>query len=166
MEAVMQTYVEPGTGETLHIGNFGVIYKVLSETTTGSVAVIEHTLLPKKLGAAPHKHQYEDEISYILEGQIAVMQGDEVTVAVPGSYVVKPRGIFHTFWNPGTETARLLEIIAPGGFEKYFKELAPLIPVNAPPDIEAILALAQRYGLEFDLSRLPEIEQKYGVSLM
>jgi quercetin dioxygenase-like cupin family protein len=168
MQSVEQqvNHIPAGVGHSVFVGNtLGIIFKVLSGMTGGSVAVIEHTLAAKALAAPPHRHQYEDEVSYVLEGRIAVLQGDEVTVVGPGSYVVKPRGIFHTFWNPGYETARHIEIIAPGGFENYFTELAPLVPANAPADIPGVLALAQRYGLEFDMSRLPELEQKYGVSL-
>ena len=153
-------------GDSLLIaGVFGVDFKVLSDATGGSVSVVEHTLVPGALGAAPHKHTHEEEVSYVLEGQLAVLQGDDLTIAAAGDYVVKPRGIFHTFWNPGAETVRFIEVISPGGFENYFAELAPLIPVDGPPDMEALFALAGRYGLEFDMSRLPEIAEKYGVSL-
>jgi mannose-6-phosphate isomerase-like protein (cupin superfamily) len=157
---------QPSVEQTVTIGrNFDVVYKVLSETTAGAVSVVEHTLAPRALGAAPHKHTREDEISYIVEGQLAVLQGDQLTFASAGSYIVKPRGIFHTFWNPGMTTVRFIEMIAPGGFERYFYELAPLIPVNAAPDIQGLVALAGRYGLEFALERVPELCQKYGLNM-
>lgn len=146
-------------------GSFGVYFKVLSSATGGSVSIVEHTLPSKLLAAPPHKHQYEDEVSYILEGEVAVLQGDEVTIAGPGSYVVKPRGIFHTFWNPGIEPARMIEVISPGGFENYFRELAPLVPANAAPDINGLFALGQRYGLEFAMHRVPELVQQYGLNM-
>lgn len=157
--------VQPEVGQTLTIGGLGVTFKVFSSSMGASVSIVEHTLKPKALGAAPHRHRFEDEISYVLEGQLAVLQDDELTIAGPGAYVVKPRAIFHTFWIPGTEPARFVEIIAPGGFEQYFAELAPLIPADAPPDLDGLFALAERYGLEFDVSCVPELEQKYGVSL-
>jgi oxalate decarboxylase/phosphoglucose isomerase-like protein (cupin superfamily) len=72
----------------------------------------------------PHVHQYEDEYSYVLEGIIGARVGDREIVAGRGSYVIKPRGLMHTFWNPGPGPARLLEVIAPAGFETYFVELA------------------------------------------
>ncbi len=148
------------------MGGFGVIFKVLSSSTMGSVSIVEHTLAPKALAAPMHRHQNEDEISFILEGQVAVLQGDDLTIAEPGSYVVKPRGIFHTFWNHGMGTARLIETIAPGGFENYFHELAPLMSQNTPPDMNEIFALSQRYGLEFAMDSLPKLTEKYGVKLL
>lgn len=166
MQPVNTKIIQPAVGESLLIGNsFGVVFKVLSEATVGSVSIVEHTLTPKSLGAAPHKHTHEDEVSYVLEGELAVLQGDELTIVGPGAYVVKPRGIFHTFWNPGTEMVRFVEIIAPGGFENYFAELAPLIPADAPPDMDGLFALAARYGLEFDMSRMSVLLQKFGLHL-
>src|SRR5215217_1941918 len=77
----------------------GTTYRVLSKSVSGSAAIVEHTVEPKSLGAPMHKHTHEDEISYVLEGELSVIQNGEVQVAGPGDYLVKPRGIFHTFWN-------------------------------------------------------------------
>ncbi len=159
-------YVPAGEGEALFVGGgLGITYKVLSSSVGGSASVVEHTLQPKVLAAPPHKHTHEDEISYVAEGVIGFLQGTEVVVASVGAYIVKPRGIFHTFWNAGTETARMIEVIAPGGFENYFRELEPLLPTDAPPDMSAVIALARRYGLEFAMDRVPELLQIYGLKL-
>src|SRR5258708_873384 len=142
----------------------GAIIRVSSADTGGSVSVVEHTLEPGFLGAPPHRHQREDETSYVLEGALTVQIGDEIATVQAGSIIVKPRGIFHTFWNSGTQPLRFLEIISPGGFEHYFEELARLF-AGGPPDMREVSAVAERYGLEFDVSRLPEVMQKYGVRL-
>ncbi len=68
-------HVANGTSETVLIGGFGTIYKVLSDATGGSVAVIEHTLEPGLLAAPLHRHTHEEEISYVLEGEVTVQQG-------------------------------------------------------------------------------------------
>ena len=47
-------------------------------------------------------------LSYVLSGEIGVRIGDRDYVAGPGSYVFKPRGIPHTFWNAGPPPARPL----------------------------------------------------------
>ena len=164
-QAVGTGLVGPEEGQSIQIGGFGTRYKVLSSGTAGSAAVIEHTLAPGSLAAPLHRHRNEDEISYVLEGEITVQQGEEIVSAGPGAYVFKPRGVFHTFWNAGAETARLIEIIAPGGFERYFEELQRLIPTDQPPDIGAIIALAARYGLELDMDSVPVLMQRHGVRL-
>ena len=65
----------------------------------------------------------------------------------PGDLIFKPRDQWHTFWNAGDEPARLLEIIAPAGFEGFFRELVALGgAIEAKP--EALAELSGRYGLE------------------
>lgn len=149
----------------IQIGGFGTAVRVPQELTNGSVSLVEHTLAAGLLGAPPHLHAHEDETSYVLEGQLTVQVGSDVQLVGPGEVVVKPRGIFHTFWNAGDQPVRFLEVISPGGFEGYFAELAEIIPSDGPPDIGAIAALGGRYGLEFDFSRIPELSERHGVRL-
>ena len=81
---------------------------------------------------------------------MGVQIGDEVEEAGPGELVAKPRGIPHAFWNAGDEPARLLELISPAGFERYFEELAPHLAGGGPPDVEALAAIQDQYGLTMD----------------
>lgn len=146
------------------LGGF-VTFKLAGQSTNGSLAVIEHQVAPGTLAAPPHTHQHEDEISYILEGTITVQLGEQVIPAPPGTLVFKPRGEPHTFWNQGSVFARLLEIITPAGFERYFAELHEMVAPPSPPNFDGIAALAQHYGLDLDVSRVDELVQKYGVRL-
>jgi len=144
----------------------GTTYKVLSDTVSGSAAIVEHTLEGKSLGAPMHKHTHEDEISYVLEGTLSVIQNGEVQTASPGEYLVKPRGIFHTFWNAGDERIRFIEIISPGNFEYYFAEIAPFLAPGKPPESDKLMATASKYGLEFDMSAAEAIVRKYGLKTL
>lgn len=131
-----------------------------------SAALLEHILEPRYLGAPAHRHTREDEISHVLAGQLAVWQAGELRIAGPGETVVKPRGVMHAFWNPGEEPVRFLEVVAPGtGFERYFEEIAPLIPAAGAPDIPGIMAVAARYGLEFDMTSVPELLASHGLRM-
>lgn len=69
------------------------------------------------------------------------------TAARTRSRNVKPRGVFHTFWNAGVTPVRFLEVIAPGAFAQYFRELAPLLQGEGPPHLVAVAALAGRFGV-------------------
>ena len=80
---------------------------------------------------------------------MGALLGDDVLEAGPGDLVFKPRGEWHTFWNAGDEPCRILEIIAPAGFERFFAELVELGGV-AQADPEPFGALCERYGLEVD----------------
>jgi quercetin dioxygenase-like cupin family protein len=99
--------VEPGEGPAVWLGGMGVVYKVSGADTGGAFAVVEHPLDPGWL-VLPHVHLHEDEYSYVLEGTIGARVGDHEVVAGPGSYVIKPRGLMHSFWNVGPAPARLL----------------------------------------------------------
>ena len=157
--------VLPGEGKSVQLGGLGVVFKMLAADTGGTFAVVEHPIEPGTLAAPPHRHQNEDEASYILEGNVTIEIGDEVIFATPGTLVFKPRGIFHTFWNQGETRARVLEIISPAGFEKYFEEVAALAAQGAPPDDPRRRELSERYQIEFDRSRVMEIAQKYNLAL-
>jgi quercetin dioxygenase-like cupin family protein len=149
-------------GEAVHLFDLGVRFLIESATTGGAFSLVEHPLPPRALGAPIHTHELEDEYSYILEGKIGVLIGEEVVVAEPGELVFKPRGIPHTFWNAGDEPARLLEMISPAGFEQYFRDLAPLLAA-AQPDMAAVAAVAARYRLDVQWDSIPMLAQRFGL---
>ena len=75
--------------------------------------------------------------------------GDDVVYAEAGDFVFKPRDQWHTFWNAGDEPCRILEIIAPGGFEHFFDELGDIVGADwSPGPGRELMALDERYGLE------------------
>ena len=89
----------------------------------GGFSLVEHPMSPRALAAPLHRHNREDEYSYVIEGRMGALLGDDVVEAGPGDLVFEPRDQWHTFWNAGDEPARILEIIAPAGFEVFFDEL-------------------------------------------
>jgi quercetin dioxygenase-like cupin family protein len=151
--------VRPGEGRSIEIGGLGVRYLAAS----AAVAIVEHPLAPRSLGAPVHTHAHEDEYSYVTEGRVSVEIDGRVIVAEPGDLVIKPRGIPHAFWNATDEPARLIDVIAPGGFERYFDEIQPLFPADAPPDLETFAQVARRYGLTFDIASVERIMSDHGL---
>src|SRR4051794_21220335 len=118
---------------------------------------------PLSLAAPLHRHTHEDEYSYVIEGRMGALLGDDVVYAEVGDLVHKPRDQWHTFWNAGDEPCRILEIIAPGGFEDFFDELVDA-SLEGAPDPEWLAALGARYGLEFDLESVPALCERFGVT--
>lgn len=157
--------VAEGTGRTLFEGPIGAVLLAGADQTGGGVTFVVHPLAPRALGSPVHTHRHEDEWSFVLEGEVGVQLGDEVHVARPGDLVLKPRGVPHAFWNPGDVPARLLEVITPSGFERYFERLGPLLSPGGPPDLEALGALADEHGLELDLSSVPRLAQEHGLQV-
>jgi quercetin dioxygenase-like cupin family protein len=111
--------VGPGEGARLPV--LDIVHKVTAEDSGGSLTV-EEWGLPPGVMIPPHTHAREDEVDFVLEGELTCYVGGEVVVAPVGSYVLKPRGVPHAFYNAGSETARVLGIVAPGGLEGYFDE--------------------------------------------
>ena len=151
--------------ETLLNGPLGALLLLGPDVTDGRLTLVEHALAPRALGALVHTHRREDEFSFVLEGTIGVEVDSEAFEAIAGSVVVKPRGIPHAFWNPTDEPARLLELIVPGGFERYFAELDAIFAQPGPPDLAALGELAARYDLEVDPASVPRLAAEHGLRI-
>ena len=152
--------VGPQAGKAGHLGGIGVRFMAWADETGGGFSLVEHPMAPRALAAPLHRHTHEDEYSYVLEGRMGADLGGEVVHAEPGDLVFKPRGQWHTFWNAGDEPCRILEIISPGGFERYFEEFVDL---RARPTPEAVAEIAARYGLEFDMASVPVLCERHGL---
>lgn len=135
--------------------------RVAGERMAGRVAIIEHPIAPGAL-VPPHTHTREDEISYVVSGSIGARVGDEFIAAPPGSYVLKPRGTPHAFWNAGPEAARIVEVIVPAGFEAFFAELDELVR-EGQLNVERHAELGLRYGVRYHLDWITELTERFGV---
>jgi quercetin dioxygenase-like cupin family protein len=147
--------------DEIDLGGLGVVFKLRGEQTGGGLAIVEHPVEPG-IVVEPHLHRHEDELSYVLEGTVWVRVGAEEIEAAAGSYVWKPRNVLHTFWNTGPEPARILEVITPAGFERFFAELGAELAQPDGPNEDAIEEMCDRYGLVFDHSWLPDIQDRFG----
>jgi uncharacterized cupin superfamily protein len=121
----------------------------VGEESGGGFSLVEHPIPPRTLAAPVHRHSKEDEYSYVLEGQLGALLGDDVVYAEAGDLAFKPRDQWHAFWNAGDTVCRILEIISPAGFEHYFDDVAEAR--------ESRRELGARYGLGVDLDRDAEL---------
>ena len=156
--------VGPADGEAGLLGSIGVRFMIDGgDVEDGGFSLVEHPMPPRALAAPLHKHSREDEYSYVLTGRMGALLGDEVVEAGPGDLVLKPRDQWHTFWNAGDEECRILEIIAPAGFEEYFRELSRRGAAGEQIGPEVVAPVAERYGLEIDSSSIPGLCQRFGL---
>jgi mannose-6-phosphate isomerase-like protein (cupin superfamily) len=154
--------VGPGEGAEGFLGSIGVRWLIDGFEAGERFSLVEHPMSPRALAAPIHLHTREDEYSFVLEGRMGALLGDEVVEAGPGDLVHKPRNQWHTFWNAGDEPCRILEIISPAGFEVFFRELVALGgPLKADP--EELAALNERYGFEMRPDSVPELVERFGV---
>ena len=123
-------------------------------------ALVEHTIAPGALAAPMHKHSGEDEFTFVLEGTFAAVLGGREIVAGPGDLVFKPRGQWHTFWNPGDTPTRVLELISPAGLEQFFRLVdAP----EAEQDLDRIAELAAAIACDVDQAATAALIERHGL---
>jgi len=152
----------PEDGRLGFLGSIGVRFMIDGDEAAQRFSLVEHPMSPGALAAPLHRHNREDEYTFVLEGSVGALLGDEVVIGKPGDLIFKPRGQWHTFWNAGDEPARILEIISPAGFEQFFAELDDLGgAMQAPPDVLA--ALCARYELDMQPDTVPGLLERFGL---
>ena len=155
-----------GPNQGTRLSNLDVVHKVTAASSGGSLAIDEWGLPPGQM-IPPHTHDREHECSHVLEGELTCYVGGEVVVAPAGSYVLKPRGVPHAFYNAGSEAVRVMEILTPGEhFEGYFDEYER-IASSAMDDDERATARAElggRYGITWHDELIPEVEARFGAA--
>jgi quercetin dioxygenase-like cupin family protein len=155
-----------GPKEGVLLPALDIVHKVTVKDSGGSL-VVDEWELPPGLTIPPHTHANEDECSFVLEGELTCDVGGRVMVAQKGSYVVKPRGVAHAFYNAGPEAVRVMEILTPGAsFEGYFDEYEKLAS-SALDERERRTAraeLGKRYGITWHDERIPEVEARFGTA--
>src|SRR5918998_4574640 len=121
LEGNRGAYVPPDGGDSVWLVGDRITVKLRSEETGGVYSVAEE-ISPPQGGATPPTHSQEDETLYVLEGEVEFLLGEDTIPAGAGSCVYVPRGALHTFKNVGTLPSRVLFVLSPGGFEKFFLE--------------------------------------------
>jgi quercetin dioxygenase-like cupin family protein len=140
---------------SIHFGAH--LFSVLADkkATGGAYSLIDATVR-QGFEAPPHVHTKEDEIFFILEGEVEFTSGGIVTLAKPGDHVFQPRNVEHWF-KLKTPTARALVMFTPGGLEGLYRQLsvpaktlelpAPPTAAPTPEQIERSLKLGAEYGV-------------------
>lgn len=153
------TAILPDDGDAVDLGGLGIHWKIDGADTGERFSVVHHPIAPRALAAPLHYHHDEDEYSFVLEGTLGALLGDDVVEAPPGTWVFKPRGQWHTFWNAGDTPCHIIEVISPSGFEDYFREIAA-----AWGDLERFAAINAKYNLEMDFESVPGLCERFGLT--
>jgi quercetin dioxygenase-like cupin family protein len=122
------------------------------ERVGGRLSVVEFSA---PAGDMPplHRHQREDELFYVLEGQVTIHQPGRRTVAEAGNSVLAERGVPHAYEVSKDGPARFLVIATPAGFEEFVAQVsrpaeAVRLPDPSAPDAEKLAAIAARFGID------------------
>jgi mannose-6-phosphate isomerase-like protein (cupin superfamily) len=163
MATTLARIVGPRDGKLGNLGGIGVRFMVDGAESGGGFSLVEHPMEPHALAAPMHRHSREDEYSFVLEGRLGADLGGEIVYGEVGDLIFKPRGQWHTFWNAGDVPARILEIISPAGFEKFFDTITELAG-RGELDTAKLVALAAEYGTEIDPSSVPGLMATHGLT--
>ena len=148
--------------------------------------MLEHTLDAGYIAMPIHRHVRETKTLYVLAGTLSVRVGADTFQAGAGAAVVVPAGVWHAFWNarpeapaerdgfaPG-ETARFLSIVAPGGVERYYEQVAAIVSSpagagtvrpDAAPDIDLVIEISIAFGVEVRMDSLLDFIEEQRVRL-
>jgi quercetin dioxygenase-like cupin family protein len=134
-----------------HMGAL-MVFKATSADTDNQFWLAEQT---SNFGyASPvHVHSKEDELFYVLDGELSIEIDGTMHRPTAGSTVFAPRGLPHSYKVESAE-ARWLVLGTPGGFDGWFfdtgKEAERLeVPEFNPadfPDFGEVIASVERYG--------------------
>ena len=138
--------VLPGQGKQIN----HVFVAIGSEHTSGRFSAMKVTLLPHQL-LAPHSHDDEDQAVYVISGELEFEVGgdDGLRFTVPeGSFVRKPKGIEHCFWNATDTPCDYIELSAGERFQQM---------VEATDDgaLRAAIGAEKKYGVRVNAKRIP-----------
>lgn len=136
------------TSEEIQVGPFLIRFLLEADQTAGTAVLFEVDVPAGSRTPPPHSHDEYEETIYGVRGTTTWTVEGVTTDVAPGEALCIPRGAVHGFVNRGTEDATALAIVTPGLLgPDYFRELAPILNVEGPPDFEAALAVMRRHGL-------------------
>lgn len=150
-------YVPAGTGRT-YKSPVDQVTLLLTGEQTGGAFLLMQAIVPPACGNPPHIHGREDETFYIQEGTLTVHVGDKTLNATAGDVVKLPRGLVHCFQNNGDANTKVLVVVEPAGFEKFFEDAfypAADWPDEMPPMNDEFMARILKAAAKCGVTFLP-----------
>ena len=156
--------VGPNDGRLADLGSIAARMMIWTEDVPGGAfSLVEHPMPPRRLAAPIHKHSREDEYSYVLEGRMGALLGDDVVYAEAGDTVFKPRDQWHTFWNAG-------DTPVPDPRDHRARRVRALLrrarrrrSSQGPPSPEKLGELGEKYGIEFQPESVARLCEEHGL---
>jgi len=144
--AVNPIEVPSDGGKQVNVLGTPMLIRIHGRDTGGVLSVVETHDLPGG-GPPPHIHHCEDETFQILEGEYEFTVAGKSFIAKPGTTLFAPRGVPHTYRYLGQTPGRLMCVITPSGFEKFFEKIGAMSP-QQQQDIPRVMEIAKKFGLE------------------
>lgn len=155
MSVLPSVVVPPGAGQVVRAFGDEMLVHLDGAQTGGAFAMFTLTTPP---GGGPplHHHDNEDEWFYPLEGRVEFFRDGAWSEVPMGTVVFMPRGVVHTFRNPGPAPLRMLIHTSPAGFERFFARCAAEFDKPGEPEMARIVQIAAEHGIHFATTNSPE----------
>ena len=141
--------------DIIRIGQINIRFLLENKDTNGQLAMFEFSVPAGAKVPMPHSHERYDETIYGLEGVMTFTVKGQPNDIGPGQTCFIPRGAVHGFNNLGATTAKALAVVTPALVgPDFFKEMAAIVNIGGPPDIQKITAVMNKHGL------VPALPQK------
>ena len=137
--------LKPGEGKEIVIGPASMLVKTVADS--GGLFIAEHVFPPRFAGPGLHQHPAMAHAFYVLEGLVRFDVDGSESIGEAGTFAYVAPTLTHSFGNGGDSPARVLEINVPGGFDRYYAELAKAFPPGAEIDPELLRNLQRRHGI-------------------
>jgi quercetin dioxygenase-like cupin family protein len=142
---------------TFDVLNTLVRFRAFPDETGGAFSLID-IIVPPGAGAPPHSHPGEQEVFYVLDGQVRFVMGSigpREIIAGPGDMVTIPDGAIHRFTALGNTPAKMLVIATPGHIHAdFFTAVGEVLSEDATvpgapkaPNFELVAREAARTGI-------------------
>ena len=154
--------IRASNAPSFELGAFSVTAMVSGKDTAGTLAILETPMAPHVLAGPLHTNNNEDALWYVIEGEIGAQVGDKVFREGAGAVVFAPKGVPHTYWNPGEVAAKYLEVVWPAGLEHFVAGLSHVIEDGDDPR-EGVARIAAAFGIDLDWDSLPVLIERHGV---
>jgi quercetin dioxygenase-like cupin family protein len=139
--------VGPTDGELIELGPARMRIMEDGATTAHRLGIGEITLAPHSDGPPQHRHAEHDEGFYVVSGTVRFTVGETVHEAPPGTLVMVPPGVPHTFANPGDQPVVMVNTFTPDLYVQYFRDLGEAMATNGQPlTPEATATVMSRYA--------------------
>ncbi len=138
--------VGPDGGEVIELGPASIRILEDGATTAHRLGIGEITLAPHSSGPPQHRHAQHDEGFYVVSGTARFTVGDATHDAPPGSLVMVPPGVPHTFANPGEQPLVMVNTFTPDLYVQYFRDLRDSVTTDGRPSVEVTAEVMARYA--------------------
>ena len=149
--------VEPGGGDHRFFLNHLASVKVSAGGSATRMSAVEFTA-PRGFGPPLHLHREEDEIMYVLDGEVRLDLGEESQVVTGGAVVSLPHGIPHIFQVLSDE-ARFLTVTSGAKAHPTFDAFVRALGVPTDPS-------AMPGPVEIDPGHVAQVCAEHGIEVL